>query len=578
MIKKIIYISLLSLVTMVTMLSSSAIALDVTYTNSQIKATPNTTFQFGVFNVTGEDVKNNSLVVDDTTISQLDLTHMEHKVGNKSTIIFNAKIPKYTNPGIYTGIVKFNYGLTQIEQNYTIIVSEQKLWSINQQNITINTNSGITVPLKVNISNDGNIQTTITVNTTGDCVNYTYYRENMIIYPNANNHYIFTLDTPSDISSTIHNCVLSFTDGVIVEDINLTINVNDDIPPKLLNSSFPDGMALKPIKFEITASDNAKINNIYYVVLYENLTFWYVNETRFEQLNNITIGKYEFVEVSREHFISQYPDTELLGKYHIIYNISDMNGNMINGSESFNVIELDAIKYNNTQDISFIQTDYEIEIDLFELNFEIPVSISIEDIQILGQGNISTINASKSENYVIGIMDKNNNRKYFKDTNEIINITEIGKYKLLFTSNIPGRVIGKLNLNTVNQHVKIQPITFTLQGINYALPYEHFETLSQMGLKTTCDIEKTGRIETTTGKCVTILTPEYLISDANAILITTQKEQQKIQELNDEAKDKWIDENSSLKRTNVILTLMILIGIIGVYFERKIKDTIFLFD
>lgn len=572
-------IVLLLLVSLVILGMPQAEAFDVTYMPSTTEAMPNSTFSFGEFNVSGENVRNNELAVFVTGPFSID--YIEQKNDTNAIIIFSATIPEHTDENVYSGSITLNYGNESATQQYNISVGEQIFWQIDTTNITITVNPGETRDVNFNITNNGNKQVTLTPVVSEGCVNFTYYQENKIIYPGLKNRYLMTFDIPYNWRTVTDYCTITFLNTANETDklvTNVTVNVVDNINPVVNKTLFPQTMALKPATFEIFASDNSGYVSAIAEVFYLNHSVWYVNGTMFERYDNISCGKYEFVAKTREHLLRQFEDTERLGTYYVHYNVSDINNNTVQGIGSFDVLQLDAVHYNKTLDIGYVQTGYEIEVDLLSMDFDIPVDVSVRDIRMLDMANISDVSIENQEVYLIGIKDASNNKKYFKPEQETITVSGTGKTYLIFSSNKVGRIVGTIQLQTVAQHVPMSNITFSIQTIDFAPPYEKYEHQLLPEVHTKCNFENSGNLQTSKETCVTTIGYPYFLSAENIPVIKNLKEIEAEQALWQEIVTTKESENNSLRNLNIGLFILLFVMVVFFLARDRVKETLFLFD
>ena len=582
--KKIIMMTVFCLFIICLCQNIHAVTLDYEYTQASNMTLPLSTITLGVFNFTkvnetvneSLDINISTMDIDIVSQSPFNVTYEKDDFYNYSEITFNLIVTEFFSPGLYPVRLSLSHKDLVIYHTQYIEILEYYNWSINQTEYIVNINSSEKIVLQLELNNYGNTEIFTNATIMGSCLNYSEISNDRMLYPNIKNYYLFTTDIPREKSTTTENCSILFTNINNVsqqEIVNISINIVDNINPTIIKTKFNDVMATKSTIFEIEAKDNSKIESVSFEILYLNKTVWYVNDTQYSKVSNVSVGEYNMTEISNDIWSFEFEDTDTIGQYHVNYKIRDITGNNISGIEYFEVTYLDCIMYNTTLDLGFIELNYESEVEILDVDYDVEVSINITDIKVLEsikQTEDSTVS------YIVGIKSFTNDNIYFDDDVKTVTIKGTGKIYLLFSSNVAGRVVGEIHVSSIEQHVPLQDMTFSVQVIDYKPPYTHYENNPFPGISHVCDLDNTGDLMTSVQVCTTTIRYPYFLSEENIPIVKNLKEIEQERAIWDKAVEDQKDTANSLRLMLYLLSAILVILSIYIFYEKRVKPYTFI--
>lgn len=563
--------------------NTNAIDLIVNYTQLEIEILPGENMVFGQFNISklnftsNESIAWNIATMITTVIPYGPFIFTTDRTDFYDFTILNlsVNVTEFFPYGNYSNNILLVYGNNSINQNYIISVLPEFTWGLVESNYNIDVNVSEKKSLQINVFNKGNIEIFTNSSILGECLNYSAISATKTLYPNIDNNYLMSFDIPSDKQTNTSSCIVTITNINNFSQsykANITINIIDNIKPIVIKTIFPNVMAFNDNIFMIEASDNAKIANVTGELLYMNHSVWFVNETRYTEDKNVSISTFTFVMETPNKWTYVLTDTSKIGQYYVRYKVEDMNDNFVEDLGYFNINYLDVIHYNKTYDIGFLEKNYESSTPFLTVNFQVPIVITIADIKFLE--DIKEIEY-KNTSYIIGIQDFDGNTRYFKNGETNMSFEGTGELRLLFSSNVVGRAIGKFSITSVEQHIPIEDITFSLQIIDYKPPYVHYENNPVPGVNHVCDLDNTGNLATSVQTCISTIRYPYFLSDSNIPIIKNLKEIEAERTIWQDALDTERQKNESLQITIYIISILFIASLVYIFYIKRIRPFIF---
>lgn len=544
------------------LLSNPVYSLNYTVIYEESNFLPNQTADFLILNITEEN-----FTFDNLTISILQSPFDIHwNYTSNKTLEFYVKLPEYFEIGNFDSKILFFYNNDpSLGRVFTINVISYTNWipTFNDMLYEFDLNVGDIKEISIPIDNLGNTEVLLELYNNDTCSDFFDFNRDKKIYPFTTNNIFTVFEIPIDLHNQVINCSLLIMNKVNLTDnntIDFRFNITDNVKPIIKDFNFIDGMAIKPLKFDIFTKDNVGISELFIELVYENYSFWDINGTRYEVYKNISLGRKNFTQIDEDLWSYTFFNTDLIGKYYLNITASDIDGNIAMNRSNFKIIPLDTITYNQSLESGFLEIDNENKFKLLSTDYKIPVKIGLNSFQILedvngiikidNDGFFTDLNRKlkkllkikeaiideeiKNLTYILGIEDFEGNKHYFQNEDDIFEFNGNGDIHILFTSNTAGRFIANFNITTVEQHIPIENIVLSIKTIEGAKPFETYSSTPVPEIKIDCDLISTGDLLTSRTECKSVYKWPYLLSNENLPLLKTLGELDKERSL-------WLD-------------------------------------
>ena len=508
--------------------TASAISPDITYSTETFL--PNTTAEFMTANFSNENFTASELSMVYNFPFTINMTHYIY--ANHTEFVFTSELPAHISENRYFGTLYLSYLNDTLILPFNISVGEHTLWQIDNSTIMMKANVSQEYVVPIAVKNLGNIETTLSINITGNCTVYTTATQDKVTYPKLDNELLLTFNIPDNHTTMTDICEILVYNADNHSDsmaFNISLNISDNILPEIEAVHIYDSMALKDNKLIIVATDNVIVKNVTGTIIYDNLTYWYDNGTRFERLENVTAGNFAFIKDGDE-WSYIFKDTERIDKYYVNYTVTDSSNNTVIGYKTFNIEELDCLYHSKTIDAKYLKYDTETVLSLLSSDFDIPVTITIADVTIL-ESIASDGHNVTNKSYLFGIKGFDGSPQYFSDIDKSITLDGTGSASLMFSANYMAQFVFKLNITTVEEHVPVDTVTFTVKTIEFDPPYQSYKYNPLDGILIEYQFKDNDNIEKAQMLVSGVIDYPYFLSDENIVVIRTVKDLKAEQDL-----------------------------------------------
>lgn len=414
------------------------------------------------------------------------------------------------------------------------------------------------------LKNIGNVDLTLAL--VANC-SYLTTPKNIPLYRMIEQSVAITYDLPKATPPSNEHCIVNLTvDGAPTQVIDYFLNLSDKIAPEIINVSVFDVESTREATFTAQVRENLGVKSVWMTFSDKR-----INATKIEDTNNYSFA-FE-------------PITELQVIDYSIY-AEDDNGNIAGKNGTFNIIELNSLRFNKT--IVFGKIRYGVttqEQDFFTIDHDTPVVVSFPylkyDCGTIKNESITTyqINASWWEKNIWGksdeiisakkesieplpcsfkiiLTDTENNKKFIdsNSTNTTLSYAEKGVYKIAVSGEQTGGLYGTIQFTAIPQHKSVQNQTLFVDFVSYDVPIARLSEDFTWGTRD-CKYVDEGAYDTSR----TICTEQHFCSrgicDARRLGATMSPEdKQKITNvLNDEILRLKRESNSQSIRLYVLL-------------------------
>lgn len=501
---------------------------------------------------------NTSMVLSNTAIDTENLitwdfqfTPSTAEIANNSTqgIRLNATIPENFQAGDFDAEATFGLEneIDQVSQ-LDITVAESKTWNITnssiKDNVSVSTEGNIG---QYTLENTGNSDVRVNQTINGEISEYISVADTVTLFPKIPQTRTLAYDIPedTDFGNYTGNLTISSSENNISKTLNLSVEVLDDISPKVDSKSFESFEATQGHPFTVEASDNLEVESVEAKILYESST---VNGTENQTLEVLNFEKNNQTESWRANMTNE----TRVDEYFVIGNVTDTAGNSENFTDSFSINTLQSFSPEEIIELPRYKEAEEVTKHLSELQTSTEIGITLDSIK----GNFS--------DYQIGLeVQKNSSedaeRIFFDEIGDTITLNEKSNVSLVVYSEESQRFNGQLSFDTPRYHKEIPPSRFEGEFTDFVTPKDTKFTVS--GIKYDCEGEPSSYAENSTWDCNFKVSAEDVgeidnLEEAVDIVVPEEAREEQASRYEDR-----IDEmESSLQTANLITSFSVFGG------------------
>lgn len=383
--------------------------------------------------------------------------------------------PSYSiTPSTYEGDVGLSDGTTHTKR---VKIPEVSNWTLStrslKNNISVGSNGEIQ---ELNVTLEGNTETRLTANITGNLSQYYDTDPYFDIYPEIPKTLNIGFGVPSDTNFGNYTGQLVLEDGNGTnKTVNLTARFRDEISPKIADADYEDTMATRPSIGNVVVDENLEVDSV---------TAEIVRTVEEEQGNetvevNETVGTYTFEkQENTDLWTHDFTDTSVIAPYFAHIKVNDTAGNTVNRTIGFTVDGLDAVQIRR-QDFEFdkINEQGETRTVILENTVESPFNLSLNSLNYEGNSSLQ-----------VGVVPPDGDQpRYFQDNDDRLEFEQSGEYELVVNSyeEEPRQNLyeydGHIEVETPEQHYPVENGFFggTVDSFGYPEARTIFEGSSE---------------------------------------------------------------------------------------------------
>lgn len=347
-------------------------------------------------------------------------------------------------------------------------VTQYSNWTVENQETPSELSMGETGRLTIlNVTQRGNQQKQIQVNATGNLTEYISFPNQFRIYPQNTIRQTLTYSIPENIESGEYRSKLNLTqaDGDLSRVLNITTQINDDIPPKINSVSFPDVMSTQRVNFTANISDNQNVSNVEAEILKEAT----IQENDGTDLINESFTNLDF-EYDGSKYGTPFFQTSEIGQYYYRLFANDTSGNtvekrgsfQVNGLDSVDILannfDMDAVYPSDASGDVIEDKQSEARKNIFRIDQETSVNIKLDNFQHTVPNSTITVGIqapgqSVPDNFDLG------------SDNPSLSFEDPGEYRIVVESDSAESFSGELNVTLVPQHVGDRHREINFEGL-----------------------------------------------------------------------------------------------------------------
>jgi hypothetical protein len=343
-----------------------------------------------------------------------------------------------------------------LTETLDVNITEYSNWTVQSQeipeNLSMDTNGQFTI---LKITQSGNIQKRITVDASGNLSRFLSFANSFRIYPQNTVRQTISYSLPRGMESGTYNASINFTeeDGNLSRTLNLSTNVEDDIPPEIEAVSFPDIGSTQRANFTANISDNQNVSSVEAEILKEVET---VDDGETDLINE-SFDRFSFV-YDGSKYGTPFFDTDDIGQYYYRLFANDTAGNTVEKRGEFQIKGLDAVNIlnNNFEFETVYPKDAEGDVienkqskarrNIFRIDKDTTVTVTLENFQHTAPNSTVTAGILTPDDDVPQNFD-------LEEENPSMTFEENGEYTLVVESSEAESFNGELNITLVPQHV-----------------------------------------------------------------------------------------------------------------------------
>jgi hypothetical protein len=361
-------------------------------------------------------------------------------------------------PGTYTEEIEYSNS----SKDYEISILEVANFNLTTSNYTDTVEigeSGQITDIAVDLQGNTNVNMDLSV--AGNLSDFFSTTDSMNVVPGVQRNIVLSYSVPDNVEFGTYtgNLTASYKENSSTAD--LRIEFVDNIDPEIIETNISSYEATVPEDFEVQADDNFELEQVRASIEEEYKVNDSVQNRTFKDI------RFDKLEDSNERF-KWSPDIEEPGKYWITVFAEDKAGNTVNRTESFEVSELDAVKFENDQslDLPVYRTDSTIEEKIGEIEEDTEVTFQLqgfsEDLQ------------SETGDWQIGIFTDSEGYQYFNNgVNDTVTFSENASVKLVIEGTMPTSFNGDIGIQGIPQHREIQDLNFNGEFLDCPVPIEN---------------------------------------------------------------------------------------------------------
>lgn len=401
---------------------------------AQVTAPPNQNTTIATVNDTEDNVVKNTFPFEVTNID-----------GNLTVAPSNQ-----IKPDTYTGEVTLSTNKTITEE---VEIPEVSNWTLNtdELNNTISVGSNGDIQ-NLTISLTGNTKTRLTANLTGSLSEYYDTQPFFEVYPDIDRDITIGYKVPSDTDFGHYSgkLVLQDADGEN-QTVALDAQFKDKIPPEIRDTTYPDTMATQTASQSLVINENLEVDT----AVAETVRTIEVEKGNETVVINESVGTYQFEQQENtDLWTLKFDDTGTIAPYYAHITVNDTAGNTVNRTEHFDVDGLDTIEILN-DDFQFtqikpnnIRTNARQKAEQAILKKETDTAVNLT----LGRLDHGETNSTVK----IGVRHEEEEADAKLEENSLRTIEKPGTYYLTAEGNALQHYSGRLDIQTVPQHVEIR--------------------------------------------------------------------------------------------------------------------------
>ena len=216
-------------------------------------------------------------------------------------------------------------------------------------------------------------------------------------------------------------------------------------------------MATLKYSLELLATDNVEVSKVTSEIFTEKL--YIINQTAGQtRIENVSIGSYNFTKtLEKDKWGLVFTQTENIGNYWAYLSTMDSSNNTFDKLVKLTFTPLDVVKHEKSVKLPKWKMSKFSQISAFNITNSTPLILTLESVNY-------------PYNYTIGLQQPSGSEIFFEGVNSSLNISDIGEWILKVRGEGIGDIIGSVKFTPVFQHVNINPLTFTLEVVDYEVP------------------------------------------------------------------------------------------------------------
>lgn len=330
----------------------------------------------------------------------------------------------------------------------TVKVESVSNWTVEKTTSKDNISVGNTGQLLTyNLTQTGNTDEEITVQTTGNISNYLVFDQKITARKGIEKTISIDYQVPSDTPFGNYNGSINFTASTLNQSFTVKTQFKDGIDPGIQNISTPDLMATEKPVFKITATDNLNVKSVNADIRKKNQSgnnyLDFKKDINFQPKNNSDQWTYKLTE------------TDQRGKYRINFTVFDEAGNKVSGNSSYEISRLNATKVTN-DNFRFDPIWSEGEISQsFLLNFQ----------EVNSELTLVSQDIPENSGVKFKVLLPGDEQPTPIELNQPLKIEDEGEYKLFVESedyqfNSTKEYSGRLNISVPEEHIDVPDVVF----------------------------------------------------------------------------------------------------------------------
>jgi len=390
-----------------------------------------------------------------------------------------ANVSRRVNPGEYKIRIDTNNSFLNKSEIYFVDMPLFSEWEIVNDTIknynTLQAGEVIEVGT-MRVRNIGNAEFDVKAELMGNASKFLNIQNSLLLYERNSVYFQLYAQIPLDEKSAIYKSNLRIYTNDSQYTKNITLNITDKIPPKILNISWQNNTVYKESSIIIKASDNVLLDNCVFI------------------MNNMTYDS-EF----KNKVCTLYPQINKSKKYFSTIKVYDSNGNINETTENIPYDKMKAISEIGNVDMSTVKYGKRSVEMFFNITENLPEPIVLE----LEEYSTDSSNITIGEDYEIEVEYGNGVQGLFTEDNKTVKISDKGSVYLIVKNKNVTNYYGEIKVRVPEfvESDRYNILTkFEGRSASYGLP-NPFSKEWPGGHTLFCDVEDTGNLETSKYDC-----------------------------------------------------------------------------